>query len=202
MFIPRMSPYGVASDPQHIKRQPTNSWRPLTAIGASRKAFATSAAVDMQKMGMLKAAQDYLKKFAKDMPHFEDQDRDPKAKEVYHALKRDHPEYSAGKKARIAESVANKTAEFIMEKIGRRTTFEILKEHKVPLTPEEREKVMKSGAVWHYSHSPGGKPVPAVWKSIRGSKTTYVTHTHRAYNQAPTLEGAINRFHKFIKSTA
>ena len=49
------------------------------------------------------------KKAKKDMPSFTAQDRDPKAKEVYRALKRDHPEYSAGKKARIAESVANKS---------------------------------------------------------------------------------------------
>ena len=43
------------------------------------------------------------------MPSFLNQDRDPKAKEVYRALKHEHPEYSAGKKARIAESVANKS---------------------------------------------------------------------------------------------
>jgi hypothetical protein len=44
----------------------------------------------------------------KHMPHFTDQNRDPKAKEVFRALKKEHPEYSAGKKARIAEAVANK----------------------------------------------------------------------------------------------
>jgi hypothetical protein len=38
------------------------------------------------------------------------QKRDPKAKEVYSSLKKKHPEYPAGKKARIAEAVANEAA--------------------------------------------------------------------------------------------
>ena len=54
----------------------------------------------MSKKGQL------IQKLAKDMPHFEDQDRPEKAKEVFHALKEEHPEYSAGKKARIANAVA------------------------------------------------------------------------------------------------
>lgn len=41
---------------------------------------------------------------SKDLPDFVDQDRPKKVKEIYKALKRDHPEYSAGKKARIANS--------------------------------------------------------------------------------------------------
>ena len=40
----------------------------------------------------------------KDMPDFLDQDRPEKVKEIYKALKREHPEYSAGKKARIANA--------------------------------------------------------------------------------------------------
>lgn len=51
----------------------------------------------------------FIDKMAKHMPHFEDQDRPEKAKEVFHALKEEHPEYSAGKKARIANAVANGT---------------------------------------------------------------------------------------------
>jgi hypothetical protein len=47
-----------------------------------------------------------LLKLSKQMPHFEDQDRPEKAKEVFHALKEEHPEYSDGKKARIANAVA------------------------------------------------------------------------------------------------
>lgn len=38
----------------------------------------------------------------RDMPHFTDQDRPEKVKEIYRALKRDHPDMPAEKKARIA----------------------------------------------------------------------------------------------------
>jgi hypothetical protein len=71
----------------------------------------------------------------------------------------------------------------------------------VPLTPEERKRVMDADATWLFG--PGGTPSPAVWKS-RNAKgdVTYVTNTHRAYNTAPTLKGAIGRYHKFIKSTS
>lgn len=79
--------------------------------------------------------------------------------------------------------------------------FKDLQKNKQPLTPEERKIVMDKKAVWHFN---GGAPSPAVWKSVnpKTNKVTYVTHTHRAYNTAPTLKGAIGRFHSFIKSTA
>lgn len=80
--------------------------------------------------------------------------------------------------------------------------FQTLQKHKVPLTDEERAKCMKEKAVWHFTGD--NKPTPAVWKSVnpKSEKTTYITNTHRAYNTAPTLKGAIGRFHSFIKSTA
>jgi hypothetical protein len=88
---------------------------------------------------------------------------------------------------------------FLIEK---KSSFEVLKTNKKPLTPEEREEVMKSGAVWHRG-SDDGAASPAVWKSENSKgKKTYVTNTHRAFNTAPTLRGAIGRFHKFIKGTA
>ena len=60
---------------------------------------------------------------------------------------------------------------------------------------------MDKKAVWH--RGPGGQESPAVWKSVdKNGKTTYVTHTHRVYNTARTLKGAIGRYHRFIKSTA
>lgn len=79
--------------------------------------------------------------------------------------------------------------------------FKSLKKNQVALTPEERKVVMDSKAVWHFN---GGSPSPAVWKSIhpKTNKVTYVTHTHRAYNIAPTLKGAVGRYHSFIKGTA
>lgn len=45
----------------------------------------------------------------KDMPHFLDQDRPAKVKEIYRALKRDHPEMPAEVKARIAARKGKKT---------------------------------------------------------------------------------------------
>jgi hypothetical protein len=40
--------------------------------------------------------------------HFVEQDHPAKVKEIYQALEKEHPEYSAGKKARIANSTFNK----------------------------------------------------------------------------------------------
>lgn len=79
--------------------------------------------------------------------------------------------------------------------------FSDLKAGKVKLTDDERTTVMRKKAVWHMGHDKG-KPTPAVWKSIVDGKTFYVTNTHRAYNVASTVQGAINRYHAFIKSTA
>ncbi len=87
-------------------------------------------------------------------------------------------------------------------KIAKKSKFQKLRDNKVPLTEEERDLVMKREAVWH--HGPNGEATPAVWKSInkKTGKATFVTHTHRAYNTAPTVKGAIIRYHKFIKGTA
>ena len=83
----------------------------------------------------------------------------------------------------------------------RKSSMEVLKENKIPLTKEERAKVMKAKAVWH--HGPNGEETPAVWKSKNSKgEITYVTNTHRAYQTAPTVEGAIGKYHSFIKSTA
>jgi hypothetical protein len=84
----------------------------------------------------------------------------------------------------------------------RRSSLEVLKANQKPLTEEERNLIMERKAVWH--HGPNGEETPAVWKSVnpKTKKPIYVTNTHRAYNKAPTLKGAINRYHKFIKGTA
>ena len=78
--------------------------------------------------------------------------------------------------------------------------METLKKNKKPLTDEERDLCMKRKAVWHHGNQ--GAPSPAVWKSVANGKTTYVTNTHRAYNTASTMKGAIKRYHDFIKGTA
>lgn len=93
----------------------------------------------------------------------------------------------------------NKPSQFITEK--RKSEFEVLEKNKVPLTPEERKEVMDADAVWHMGKD--GSPSPAVWKGKNSKgEMIYVTNTHRAYNTAKTLKGAISRYHKFIKSTA
>ena len=87
-------------------------------------------------------------------------------------------------------------------KIAKQSLFKKLKKNKVPLSDDERSEVHKRGAVWH--HGPNGEETSAVWKSVdpKTGKTTYITNTHRAMNSAPTLRGAIGRYHKFIKGTA
>jgi hypothetical protein len=97
-------------------------------------------------------------------------------------------------KTNISEGI-----EFLIE---RKSKFEKLEDNKIPLTDEERKKVMDADAVWHFSHL--DKPSPAVWKSKdkKTGKITYVCHTHRAYQDRPTLKGAISIFHSFIKGTS
>lgn len=83
-----------------------------------------------------------------------------------------------------------------------KSKFQKLEDNKIPLTPEERKKVMDADAVWNFS--PGNKPSPAVWKSKdkKTGKIEYVTNTHRAYQSRPTLKGAISIYHSFIKGTS
>jgi hypothetical protein len=82
----------------------------------------------------------------------------------------------------------------------RRSSQEILKANRMPLSKDERDKVLKAGAVWH--KSPGGKESAAVWKSkdSRGN-IKYGCNTHRAMAVKDTLAGAIRAF-RFIKTTA
>ena len=83
----------------------------------------------------------------------------------------------------------------------RKSSHEVLKDNKKPLTSEERDEAIKAKAVWH--HGPNGEETPAVWKSVNSKgDTTYITDTHRAWRKASTLKGAIKEYHDFIKSTA
>lgn len=84
-----------------------------------------------------------------------------------------------------------------------KSKFQKLEDNKTPLTDEERTECLKRGAVWNNHPNPKYNPVPAVWKSVdKQSKVTYITNTHRAYNTAPSLKGAIGKYHSFIKGTA
>lgn len=74
----------------------------LYAGGLSAGGLGTRALVDAYRNEQYKNS---LNKTAEDMPPFLEQDRPEKVKEIYRALKREHPEYSAGKKARIANAM-------------------------------------------------------------------------------------------------
>ena len=81
--------------------------------------------------------------------------------------------------------------------IEAKNEFQRLKKNQVQLTAEERDIVKNKKAVWSDGQS-------AIWKSVnpKTGQVTYITHTHRCFNTAPTLKGAIARFHNFIKGTA
>lgn len=101
----------------------------------------------------------------------------------------------------LAEKLATHIADVVgVDKIAKaKSEFQKLKDRKVPLTPEERKKCMDEKAVWNFT----GGPTPAVWKSVgEDGKATYITNTHRAWQKAPSLKGAIGKYHRFIKGTA
>ena len=83
--------------------------------------------------------------------------------------------------------------------------FKVMKKHKVPLTPEERELCMDREAVWNFHFGRDGKrqKTPAVWKAVLPDGTTWFnTNTHCAWNVASTLKSGIKRYHDFIKGTS
>lgn len=87
------------------------------------------------------------------------------------------------------------------ERLCEDDNFSYLAAHKQPLTAEERDEVMRSDAIWH--HGVKGEPSPAVWKAVdRKGNVWYITNTHRAYETASSLKGAIKLYHSFIKGTA
>lgn len=77
--------------------------------------------------------------------------------------------------------------------------FKTLEKNKIPLTSEERKKVMDAGATWN--HGPNGEPSPAVWKSEVDGKTWYICNTHRCHAIRPTLKGSISSY-DFIETTS
>jgi len=96
-----------ANEPAMAKRweahTPKGKKLPKKVNGEKESAFAHLPPL-MQKVAALgaMAAQLRVIKQAKDMPSFTEQDRPEKTKDIYRALKREHPEMSAEMKARIA----------------------------------------------------------------------------------------------------
>lgn len=110
--------------------------------------------------------------------------------------------YNGGAEKSIAELIEKKANEILscMDKsasFGKNPKFKNLKKNQVKLSPDESKVVREEKATWS-----GGSS--AIWKAVdkKDGDTVYVTNTHRAFNTAPTLKGAIGRFHGFIKSTA
>ena len=82
-----------------------------------------------------------------------------------------------------------------------------LQKYRTELTKSELDEVFKRKAVWH--HGQNGEETSAIWKAqvfdnLKSCKPefTYITNTHRAMATSPTLKGAINKYHSFIKGTA
>lgn len=83
--------------------------------------------------------------------------------------------------------------------IEQKSEFNVLKSNKIPLTDQEREIVFKKKAIWHFND----KPTSAVWKSKKSNgEIVYGCNTHRCYQIAKTLNGAISKFHKVVKGTS
>jgi hypothetical protein len=91
----------------------------LYAGGLSTGSLATRAGVDIARGSLATPSQSASvstntsvprNKIASEMPSFLKQNRPAKVKEIYRALRRDHPEYSAEKKARIASSMGKSAA--------------------------------------------------------------------------------------------
>jgi hypothetical protein len=106
-----------------------------------------------------------------------------------------------GKKPYAKKSCKKIKENFIQFLESKKTEFSILKDNKVLLKDEERERAIAKKAVWHMSNST--KPTCAIWKSKKpNGSIVYVTNTHRCYQTSPTLDGAIKKFHDVVKDTA
>jgi hypothetical protein len=77
--------------------------------------------------------------------------------------------------------------------------LEELKRNRRPLSPSEKREAMAAGCVWHTG--PGGKTSCAIWRSVRGGKSVFVSNTSRCYRVSDTLKDAIKEF-EFVRSTS
>lgn len=78
--------------------------------------------------------------------------------------------------------------------------FDTLEKNKVKLTDEERDRAIKAKAVWHFCQN--HKPSPAIKKSVVRGETYYYCNTHRCYQSAKTLSGAIKKFFDVVEPSS
>lgn len=116
----------------------------------------TDCGAEMQKLGSVyQCACGMMKKTAKDMPPFLKQDRPAKVKEIYSALKRDHPDMPAEMKARIAARKGKKSPQ------SRKPPETGGPKYKAPITPWHEKK----GAVMQVAGPSEGVPAQMVHRT-------------------------------------
>jgi len=100
-FDPEIEPYSHVADAMLLAKA---AMRCRKATHEIKKAMADHAFLNINvfESPVVEEAIEWTLKTARDMPHFTEQDRPKKVKEIYRALKRDHPGMPAEMKARIA----------------------------------------------------------------------------------------------------
>ena len=74
-------------------------------------------------------------------------------------------------------------------------TLKVLKKHRRTLDDNEKEKVVKSKAVWSDGTS-------GVWKSKVGDSVYYVSNTHRTYSANKDINKTIKDFNDYVKDSS
>jgi len=103
MFDPEVAPYNHVADAMLLSREVARLAKEAAAVANTVDEHAITNAQLLPERDVLASIDRQVEKRAKkDMPHFTDQDRPKKVKDIYRALKRDHPGMPAEQKARIA----------------------------------------------------------------------------------------------------
>lgn len=109
MFDVSQEPYNHIGDAMLFAREVARISKEAAAIADTIDEHAITNAHLLPEREVCESIDRQLQKRAKkDMPGFLEQDRPKKVKEIYSAIKRDHPDMPAGKKARIAHAAAKK----------------------------------------------------------------------------------------------
>lgn len=104
-FPTGQEPYDTIADAMFLSKEIGRISKEAAAILDTIDEHAITNALMLSQPEVEASIDRQLQKRAKrDLPSFTDQDRPKKVKEIYRALKRDHPDWPAGKKARIASA--------------------------------------------------------------------------------------------------